>query len=164
MHDLLLNAMHTKYPADPCILNALSVAIDDFFTSGVLDKRSIDDDPPLDPRSLGLDPRFSLKCGKKCKKLLRKVVGTVVEVLTAPVVTRPVCGVAGAAAGVFTGTEEVGYLAYFVCMDQARQERERNEKREKFVKLRSSVRKPKGDELGPVMDMSPDGEPWNMMV
>lgn len=138
MHDQLLTQMTAKYNPDPCTRDALSVAIDDFFTSDELDKRSLDEE--LDPRSLGLDPRLKIKCGKKCNKLLKRIVGTIIEVLTHPVVAKPVCNVAGGAVGVVTENPTAGYLTAFVCMDQARQEREKNEKRDKFLKLKSSVR------------------------
>ncbi|KAK0643993.1 hypothetical protein B0T16DRAFT_494910 [Cercophora newfieldiana] len=152
MHDHLLSALTSLYP-DPCILGALNVAIDEFFTSDILDveRRSLSTgshEDELDIRSLGLDPRFSLKCGRKCKKLLKKVVGTVIEVLTAPIVAKPVCAATGAGAGYFTGTAEVGYLTYYLCMDQVKQQRERNEKRDKFFKLRSSAKKIPGESDG----------------
>ncbi|KAK3312870.1 hypothetical protein B0H66DRAFT_631721 [Apodospora peruviana] len=162
MHDLLLAAMLRKYP-DPCIRGALEVAIDDFFTSDALDKDD-DDLPDLDARSLGLalDPRgrgLKIKCGKKCKKCLKKVVGTVFEVLTAGIVAQPVCSSAGAAAGFATDNPAVGYLTYFVCMDQVRQEREKNEKRDKFFTLRSSAEKrPLGGVGEPDRILLPDGD------
>lgn len=143
MHDDLLAKMVAKYNPDPCTRDALSVAIDDFFTSDELEKRSFDDDDEkfeLVARSIALDPRKPLiTCGKKCKKLVNRIVGPVIKVLTSPVVVYPACSAVGGAVGVWTEQPELGYLARYVCLAKAEQERERNEKRLKFKKLKSSA-------------------------
>jgi hypothetical protein len=148
MHDNLISYLSPKYP-DPCQKRALVVEIGEFFTSSNLNVVETRTFSPFSsssfPDSLtiilgdtssstGLDlyepltTRGGIKIScRKCKKLIRQIVGIV-----APVV----CAEVAFAAGFSTANPAVGGIAGFLCLNAAKQFEETGRVELKVQKLR----------------------------
>ena len=137
MYDQLVAHINTAYAADACVRDALVESAGQFFTGEIpagdekRDLSVIEDAASVDL----LEARWpKIKC-KMCKKLVKKIVGLVKDILTNPTVAAATCDAVSTYVGGQTAPP-VGTVVEYVCLKQAGQLQKHAQTTTKLASLR----------------------------